>query len=278
MAEWGVAKAENAQLQETNNPEIPHRPDGIQVDGQTFAATVLFALSCSPLLRAHLLQSLSATSEELDSLEPFLSAAWDQWYQARRIRHTEQVAQARLQEHGVQQQLPTSGQTGGQMFAATLLLALSYSPLLKAHLMRILSITNEELCSFEPVLSAAWDQRDRAVSIVQRLSMFFGDLMAADNTLFVMTPDFVMSNEQVVQARRQEQQPSVDGQTFAATLLLSLSCSPLLKAHLLQGLGATNEELESSEDALSAAWDQWDRARRLHNEQAEVIREMQEQK
>lgn len=82
MAEWEVARAEDAQLQETSNPEILQRPDIIQVDGQTFAATVLFALSCSPLLKAHLLQSLNATSEEIDSLEPFLSAAWDQWNQA----------------------------------------------------------------------------------------------------------------------------------------------------------------------------------------------------
>ncbi|KAL5529471.1 hypothetical protein ACEPAG_5456 [Sanghuangporus baumii] len=241
MAEREVARAEDAQLQETSNLEIPHRSDIIQVDGQTFAATVLFALSCSPLLRAHLLQSLSATGEELDSLRPFLSATWDQWDQSRQIRHTGQVAQAMPQEHVVQQQLQTSEQAGGQMFAETLLLALSYSPLLKAHLLRILNITNEELCSFGPVLSVAWDQRDRAI----------------------------------VQARSQEQQPSI-GETFAATLLLSLSCSPLLKAHLLQGLGTTvNEFAESSEAALSAAWDQWDRTRRLHKEQDKVIQERQ---
>ncbi|KAL5490055.1 hypothetical protein ACEPAI_4888 [Sanghuangporus weigelae] len=169
MAELGLVTGENAQPQQTTDPEIPHRPDGIQVDGQTFATTVLFALSCSPLLRAHLLQSLNATSQELDSLEPFLSAAWDQWDQARRMRHTEQVTKARLQEHRDRQQLQTSEQTGGQMFAETLLLTLSYQPLLRAHLLRILNITNEELCSFEPVLSAAWDQRDRAAHLLQGL-------------------------------------------------------------------------------------------------------------
>lgn len=65
---------------------------------------------------------------------------------------------------------PSSGaQTGGQTFASTLLLALSCSPLLKAHLLRSLSMTNEELCSLEPILSAAWDQWDHAVSTILSL-------------------------------------------------------------------------------------------------------------
>ncbi|KAL5511393.1 hypothetical protein ACEPAH_4609 [Sanghuangporus vaninii] len=142
MAEWGVTRAENAQLQETSNPEIPHRPDGIQVDGQTFAATELFVLSCSPLLKARLLQSLSATREELDSLEPLLSATWDQWYRA--------VIQARLQEREDRQQLPPSGQTGGQMPTSC----------------KGLGTINEEFESSEAALSAVWDQWDRAVGIV----------------------------------------------------------------------------------------------------------------
>ncbi|KAH8117128.1 hypothetical protein DFH11DRAFT_1824987 [Phellopilus nigrolimitatus] len=56
-------------------------------------------------------------------------------------------------------------QTGGQTFASTLLLSFSCSPLLKQHLLRTLHMTNEELCSLEPILSAAWDQWDHAVSV-----------------------------------------------------------------------------------------------------------------
>ncbi|KAJ3546797.1 hypothetical protein NM688_g5470 [Phlebia brevispora] len=54
------------------------------------------------------------------------------------------------------------------------------------------------------------------------------------------------------------------GQTFASTLLLSFSCSPLLKAHLLRTLNMTNEELASFEPIIAQAWDHWDQQRRLH--------------
>lgn len=48
------------------------------------------------------------------------------------------------------------------------------------------------------------------------------------------------------------------GQTFASTLLLSFSCAPLLKAHLLRTLQMTNEELASLEPIIAQAWDHWD--------------------
>lgn len=48
------------------------------------------------------------------------------------------------------------------------------------------------------------------------------------------------------------------GQTFASTLLLSFSCAPLLKQHLLRNLQMTNEELASLEPVIADAWDQWD--------------------
>lgn len=48
------------------------------------------------------------------------------------------------------------------------------------------------------------------------------------------------------------------GQTFASTLLLSFSCAPLLKAHLLRTLQMTNDELASLEPIIAQAWDQWD--------------------
>jgi hypothetical protein len=48
------------------------------------------------------------------------------------------------------------------------------------------------------------------------------------------------------------------GQTFASTMLLSFSCAPLLKQHLLRTLVMTNDELASLEPVLAEAWDRWD--------------------
>jgi len=48
------------------------------------------------------------------------------------------------------------------------------------------------------------------------------------------------------------------GQTFASTLLLSFSCAPLLKQHLLRTLAMSNEELASLEPIIAEAWDRWD--------------------
>lgn len=48
------------------------------------------------------------------------------------------------------------------------------------------------------------------------------------------------------------------GQTFASTLLLSFSCAPLLKAHLLRTLNMSSEELASLEPIIAQAWDHWD--------------------
>lgn len=50
----------------------------------------------------------------------------------------------------------------------------------------------------------------------------------------------------------------IGGQTFASTLLLSFSCAPLLKQHLLRTLNMTNEELASLEPIIAQAWDHWD--------------------
>lgn len=56
----------------------------------------------------------------------------------------------------------------------------------------------------------------------------------------------------------------IGGQTFASTLLLSFSCAPLLKQHLLRTLNMTNEELASLEPIIAQAWDHWDQQRRIH--------------
>lgn len=76
-------------------------PNGTtQTGGQTFASTLLLSFSCSPLLKQHVLRTLSMTNEELSSLEPILSAAFDQWDQARRLHYAEQAAKAGHQTDG----------------------------------------------------------------------------------------------------------------------------------------------------------------------------------
>ena len=59
----------------------PPFPQGQPLGGQTFASTLLLSFSCAPLLKQHLLRTLSMTNEELASLEPIIAQAWDQWDQ-----------------------------------------------------------------------------------------------------------------------------------------------------------------------------------------------------
>ena len=61
-------------------PEPPF-PQGQIHGGQTFASTLLLSFSCTPLLKQHLLRTLSMTNEELTSLEPIIAQAWDHWDQ-----------------------------------------------------------------------------------------------------------------------------------------------------------------------------------------------------
>ena len=61
-------------------PEPPF-PQGQIPGGQTFASTLLLSFSCAPLLKQHLLRTLSMTNEELTSLEPIIAQAWDHWDQ-----------------------------------------------------------------------------------------------------------------------------------------------------------------------------------------------------
>ncbi|KAI9453635.1 hypothetical protein F5148DRAFT_1232320 [Russula earlei] len=44
-----------------------------------FASTLLLSFLCAPLLKQHILHTLSMTNEELASLEPIIAQAWDQW-------------------------------------------------------------------------------------------------------------------------------------------------------------------------------------------------------
>lgn len=98
------------------------------------------------------------------------------------VQGVEEV-QFRVDEHGVYQQVlpheiphhlhpamheppfPQGQVNGGQTFASTLLLSFSCSPLLKAHLLRTLNMSNEELASLEPIIAQAWDHWDQQVRI-----------------------------------------------------------------------------------------------------------------
>lgn len=68
-------------------PEPPF-PQGQIPGGQTFASTLLLSFSCTPLLKQHLLRTLSMTNEELASLEPIIAQAWDHWDQQVRTNTT----------------------------------------------------------------------------------------------------------------------------------------------------------------------------------------------
>ncbi|KAI0771059.1 hypothetical protein BD413DRAFT_613581 [Trametes elegans] len=75
------------------HPQPPHPmheppfPQGQPLGGQTFASTLLLSFSCAPLLKQHLLRTLSMTNEELASLEPIIAQAWDHWDQQRRMHY-----------------------------------------------------------------------------------------------------------------------------------------------------------------------------------------------
>ncbi|KAF9220156.1 hypothetical protein BS17DRAFT_715340 [Gyrodon lividus] len=74
------------------NPQDPSFPQPPLTDGQNFASTILLSFSCAPLLKQHLLRSLSLTSEDLASLEPVIADAFDQWDHQRRMHFAQQAA------------------------------------------------------------------------------------------------------------------------------------------------------------------------------------------
>jgi hypothetical protein len=84
------------------------------------------------------------------------------------------------------------GHNGGQTFASTLLLSFSCAPLLKQHILRTLSMTNEELASLEPIIAQAWDQWDHQVRpFTLLLSNFLWRDAAPPHTLSSFLPFFL---------------------------------------------------------------------------------------
>ncbi|KAF8350348.1 hypothetical protein F5887DRAFT_1058498 [Amanita rubescens] len=61
------------------------------------------------------------------------------------------------------------------------------------------------------------------------------------------------------------------GRLFASTLLLSFSCDPLLKQHLMRTLHMTHEELASLEPVIADAWEHWDHQRRMHYAEKQAV-------
>ncbi|KAF9242012.1 hypothetical protein BU15DRAFT_72948 [Melanogaster broomeanus] len=67
------------------DPQDPSFPQPPLTGGQSFASTLLLSFSCAPLLKQHILRTLSLTNEDLASLEPVIAGAFDQWYHQRRM-------------------------------------------------------------------------------------------------------------------------------------------------------------------------------------------------
>ncbi|KDQ33084.1 hypothetical protein PLEOSDRAFT_1080471 [Pleurotus ostreatus PC15] len=128
-------------------------------------------------------------------------------------------------------------------------------------------LTPEEASRRERVRAAARErQRKHRLLVKQRKMRELGLEMAPD-----MVPMEEMRYpdghyQQVLQHELQQPQidppfppgPPIGGQTFASTLLLSFSSTPLLKQHLLRTLNMTNEELASLEPIIAESWDRWD--------------------
>lgn len=81
------------------------------------------------------------------------------------LQELQQHAQHHPQQHMHEPPFPQGQPLGGQTFASTLLLSFSCAPLLKAHLLRTLNMSNEELASLEPIIAQAWDHWDQQVSV-----------------------------------------------------------------------------------------------------------------
>ncbi|KAG6840927.1 hypothetical protein C0991_003185 [Blastosporella zonata] len=136
-------------------------------------------------------------------------------------------------------------------------------------------LTPEEVARRDRVRAAARErQRKHRMLVRQRKQREMGNDLTMEEVHYRAGPDGnyqqVMPHEMpplhspnVHEPPFPQGQP-LGGQTFASTLLLSFSCAPLLKQHLLRTLHMTNEELASLEPILAEAWEHWDHARRAH--------------
>ena len=131
-------------------------------------------------------------------------------------------------------------------------------------------LTQEELAKRERVRAAARErQRKHRLLVKQRkmreLGMDMGNEIPPDGA----PPHF----HQVLPPELQGHPPPVGpdqmpppfpqgqlsgGRLFASTLLLSFSCDPLLKQHLMRTLHMSHEELASLEPVIADAWEHWD--------------------
>ncbi|EGN95913.1 hypothetical protein SERLA73DRAFT_187187 [Serpula lacrymans var. lacrymans S7.3] len=141
-------------------------------------------------------------------------------------------------------------------------------------------LTPEEMARRERVRAAARDRQRKHRQLVKQrkmreLGLEMGSEMMAgmEDVHYRVNSDgqyqAVLPHELHQHAMNPQEPPfpqgqPLGGQTFASTLLLSFSCAPLLKQHLLRTLQMTNEELTSLEPIIAEAWDHWDHQRRMH--------------
>ncbi|KAG2019783.1 hypothetical protein CC2G_005186 [Coprinopsis cinerea AmutBmut pab1-1] len=136
-------------------------------------------------------------------------------------------------------------------------------------------LTPEELERREKVRAAARErQRKHRLAVKQRKMRELGldvDLMtgAIEDIPYQPPPPTFVPELPIAHSSFNDYPTQIHGgQTFASTLLLSFSCAPLLKAHLLRTLNMTNEELASLEPVIAEAWDRWNAQRQLHYAEA----------
>lgn len=131
-------------------------------------------------------------------------------------------------------------------------------------------LSPQEIARRERVRAAARDRQRKHRALVKQKKMaelgiaMGNETMPTEELHYTLGPDGqyqpIMAHPNEIGHEPPFPQGHTGGQTFASTLLLSFSCAPLLKQHLLRTLHMTNEELASLEPVLSAAWDQWDHA------------------
>ncbi|KAF8680622.1 hypothetical protein AX14_004521 [Amanita brunnescens Koide BX004] len=150
-------------------------------------------------------------------------------------------------------------------------------------------LTQEELARRERVRAAARERQRKHRQLVKQRKMrelgldMGNEMMAGMEEYRVPPPDGHF--HQVLPPELQPHPPPMGhdqpppfpqgqlsgGRLFASTLLLSFSCDPLLKQHLMRTLHMTHEELASLEPVIADAWEHWDHQRRMHYEKQAVV-------
>ncbi|KAF8632769.1 hypothetical protein AX15_001704 [Amanita polypyramis BW_CC] len=150
-------------------------------------------------------------------------------------------------------------------------------------------LTPEELARRERVRAAARERQRKHRQLVKQrkmreLGMDMGNEMIPGMEEYRVPPDGHF--HQVLPPELQPHPPPMGheqppppfpqgqlngGRLFASTLLLSFSCDPLLKQHLMRTLDMTHDELASLEPVIADAWEHWDHQRRMHYAEKQAV-------